>query len=74
MASNEAERTTFVESVMSFLRYYKLDGVLIDWEFPDKEDIENYVKLLDKFDELMAQTNFELGVSVRYECIIFDSV
>ncbi len=51
---------------MSFLRFYKLDGVMIDWEFPDKEDVENYVKLLDKFDEHMAHTNFELGVSVRY--------
>jgi chitinase len=64
MASDEAERTRFVESVMSFLRFYKLDGVMIDWEFPDKEDVENYVKLLDKFDEHMAHTNFELGVSV----------
>lgn len=64
MASSEEGRTTFVESVMSFLRHHKLDGVVIDWEFPDKEDIESFVKLLDKFDELMANTNFVLGISV----------
>ena len=64
MASNEVERTKFVESVLSYLKDHKLDGVQIDWEFPDKEDIENYVKLLDKFDELMAPTSFVLGVSV----------
>jgi len=36
----------------------------LDWEYPLKEDFENYVKLLDKFDETMVNTNYILGVSV----------
>ncbi|CAM3288081.1 glycosyl hydrolase family 18 protein [Paenibacillus lupini] len=34
MASTEETRTAFANSVVKFLRTYKLDGVDIDWEYP----------------------------------------
>lgn len=73
MAANDATRTTFVESVISFLREYGFDGLMLDWEFPDKEDYQNYAKLLDKFDELLAHTTFTFGITVSPLKYIIDS-
>ncbi len=35
LAANAGTRTTFVNSVMGVVRQYGLDGVDIDWEYPD---------------------------------------
>ncbi|WP_246070505.1 glycosyl hydrolase family 18 protein [Paenibacillus kobensis] len=58
MASTEETRRTFANSVVDFLRAYKLDGIDIDWEYPVEggeddnsrapEDRENFL--------LMAKT------------------
>lgn len=63
MAASESDRTTFVNSVIKFLSKYKFDGVMIDWQYPQHSDINNYVKLLDKFDELFVGTSYILGVT-----------
>ena len=35
LAANASSRTTFVNSLVSFVNQYGLDGVDIDWEYPD---------------------------------------
>jgi chitinase len=63
VAANDADRTVFVDSVISFLNKYHFDGVMIDWTYPKKADVENYVKLLDKFDAKFAGTAYSLGIT-----------
>jgi len=63
VASTDATRTTFVNSVITFLSKYHFDGVMVDWQFPSTADIDNYIKLLDKFDEKLAGTSFGLGIT-----------
>jgi chitinase len=63
MAQTDADRTTFVDSVVDLLKKYDFDGVMIDWQYPKEHDMENYVKLMDKFDEKFASTSFILGIT-----------
>lgn len=55
MALTRASRARFIDSVVAFVRRYKLDGLDIDWEFPGQvgagnrfraEDKQNYTLLL----------------------------
>ncbi len=63
MAQTDADRTTFVDSVVDLLKKYDFDGVMIDWQYPKQHDMENYVKLMDKFDQKFASTSFILGIT-----------
>lgn len=47
MASEEESRKKFVENVVSFVEQYNLDGVDMDWEYPDPgESSRNYESLI----------------------------
>lgn len=63
MVATDASRTTFVNSVLGILGKYHFDGVMIDWQYPTHSDMDNYVKLLDKFDEKLAGTSYMLGIT-----------
>ncbi|MGI5151057.1 glycosyl hydrolase family 18 protein [Plantactinospora sp. CA-294935] len=54
LASNAASRTTFVNSVISFVTQYNLDGVDMDWEYPDPGTSAN------NFSALMQQLSGQL--------------
>ena len=41
LASTAAGRTNFVNSVVSFIQQYNLDGADIDWEYPDPDGAGN---------------------------------
>jgi GH18 family chitinase len=47
LAGNSSYRTTFVNNMISFVNTYGLDGVDIDWEYPDAgTSANNYVTLM----------------------------
>ena len=47
LAGNSGARTTFVNSVMNTVRQYNLDGIDIDWEYPDPgQSGNNYTALM----------------------------
>jgi chitinase len=49
LAGNSGTRTTFVNSVMNTVRQYGLDGVDIDWEYPDPGTSgNNYTALMQQ--------------------------
>ena len=49
LAGNSGARTTFVNSVMNTVRQYNLDGVDIDWEYPDPGTSgNNYTALMQQ--------------------------
>lgn len=49
LAANSGSRTTFVNSVMSVINQYGLDGVDIDWEYPDPGTSgNNYTALMQQ--------------------------
>jgi GH18 family chitinase len=46
LAGSASKRTTFVNSVLNVLNQYNLDGVDIDWEYPDPGTSGNHYKSL----------------------------
>ncbi|WP_422769704.1 glycosyl hydrolase family 18 protein [Plantactinospora sp. WMMC1484] len=54
LAANSGSRTTFVNSVISFVNQYNLDGVDMDWEYPDPGTSAN------NFTALMQQLSSQL--------------
>jgi chitinase len=72
-AASDSSRTTFVNSVVALLSKYHFDGVMLDWQYPEHKDIDNYVHLLDKFDEKFAGTSFSLGITGSPNHAVVDS-
>ena len=58
MAERPEGRHTFVQNVMQFVRNYQVDGVDLDWEYPDEDhrSADDYVLLVTELaDSLHAQ-------------------
>jgi len=62
LAQKDADRITFVDSVVELLKQYNFDGVMIDWQYPQQNDSDNYVKLLGQLHEKLAPTSLILGI------------
>ncbi|WP_329103472.1 glycosyl hydrolase family 18 protein [Micromonospora sp. NBC_01699] len=54
LAANSGTRTTFVNNMVNFVNQYNLDGVDIDWEYPDPgASANNYTLLMQQLSTAM---------------------
>ncbi|NIG53805.1 glycosyl hydrolase family 18 protein [Chitinophaga sp. Cy-1792] len=54
LAANSSYRTTFVNNMVNFVNQYGLDGVDIDWEYPDAgASANNYISLMTQLSTTM---------------------
>ena len=66
MAENSTGRHVFVKSVMNFVRKYDLDGVDLDWEYPDENSpsADHYVELVNELSDSLHQKGKLLTAAV----------
>lgn len=68
LAANASSRTTFVNSLVSFVNQYGLDGVDIDWEYPDPgASGENFRAMMQQLGEAMHSRGKLLTAAVVSE-------
>src|ERR1043166_9265314 len=54
LAANPTYRTAFVNNIVNFINQYGLDGVDIDWEYPDtSSESSNYTTLMGQLSSAM---------------------
>jgi GH18 family chitinase len=46
LASNPTSRSMFIKNLVQFLIDHELDGIDIDWEYPDKDSKNNFLALM----------------------------
>ena len=71
MVADDANRATFVDSVMAFLEEHEFDGLDLDWEYPadwtrggQAQDKDNFVKLVDELSEKFKPKGYLLSAAV----------
>jgi GH18 family chitinase len=66
MAETEKGRNTFVKSTMRFVRKYNLDGVDLDWEYPDENSIsaDHYLALVNELGDSLHREKKLLTAAV----------
>ncbi|MFI7606337.1 glycosyl hydrolase family 18 protein [Micromonospora sp. NPDC049366] len=68
LAANSGSRTTFVNSVVSFVNQYGLDGVDMDWEYPDPgTSANNYALLMQQLSNALRPQGKLLTAAVVAE-------
>ncbi len=64
LAGNDEALSRFVREVLSFVETYNLDGVEIDWEYPDAESSGLYERLLLALEEELSPMGKTLSAAV----------
>ena len=71
MASTEDTRSKFIKSVMNLLDTYDVDGIDLDWEYPEApdrsgrpEDFKNFPKFMENLSKELQQTAGRGGLSI----------
>ncbi|MEU4423311.1 glycosyl hydrolase family 18 protein [Actinoplanes sp. NPDC024001] len=68
LAANAGTRTTFVNSVMNVVRQYNLDGIDMDWEYPDPgASATNYTALMQQLSTALHNEDKLLTAAVVSE-------
>ncbi|XP_078604331.1 uncharacterized protein LOC144878045 isoform X1 [Branchiostoma floridae x Branchiostoma japonicum] len=61
MTSSAANRKTFVQTSVSFLRRHGFDGLDLDWEYPEADDKENFILLVKELREYFDSEEVQMG-------------
>jgi|GEM_PF-1999518 len=65
LAANSSSRTTFVNTISNFCNQYNLDGVDIDWEYPDtSSESSSYTSLMSQLSTAMHARGRTLTAAV----------
>lgn len=72
LAADPSSRGQFVHNVINFVEAYRLDGVDMDWEYPDahtdpgesKPSSENFYELMLELDAALEQSGKQLSMAV----------
>ncbi len=66
LANNPDTRTTFTESAMRIVRKFNLDGVDVDWEYPDpiEPSASNYVLLMKQLSDSLHAAGKKLSAAI----------
>lgn len=66
MAGNQKTRTVFVENAMDLVRKFDLDGIDIDWEYPQtiEPSSTNYVLLMHQLSESLHRAGKGLSAAI----------
>lgn len=66
LASSPDTRTTFVQSAMKIVRKFNLDGVDIDWEYPDpiEPSASNFVLLMKQLSDSLHAAGKKLSAAI----------
>jgi len=67
MTANPAVRNHFVKNITEFCQKYKLDGIDIDWEYPEsRQDQANALLLFKQLQQTFTQENLFLTAAITY--------
>ncbi|KAH8634281.1 glycoside hydrolase family 18 protein [Alternaria alternata] len=71
IARSEANQKKFIKSLIAFLNKYDMDGVDLDWEYPEApdrsgrpEDFKNFPKFMENLSKELQQTAGRGGLSI----------
>ncbi|XP_019880028.2 chitinase-3-like protein 2 isoform X2 [Aethina tumida] len=77
MVTNHGNRKTFIKSVMNCIRNYRIDGIDLDWEYPneDRKQRMHFTQLLEEFRASINRQNkpYLLTVAVAAPVPIVDT-
>lgn len=58
-------RETFIQNALDLIKKYNYDGLDFDWEFPQDQDKENFISLLNETYTVFKKYNLLLTAAVR---------
>ncbi|MFN8413857.1 MAG: glycoside hydrolase family 18 protein [Anaerolineales bacterium] len=63
MAANPESRSAFVQNLLAVVNQYQLDGVDIDWEYPDpRQSSQNYLALMQELRNALPEKEISTAV------------
>jgi GH18 family chitinase len=65
LASSDENRKFFIENVCAMVDEYKLDGVELDWEHPNKSTADDYEKLVIELSDALKLKDKELTAALN---------
>lgn len=67
LANSEKTRNNFVHTCMNWVREFNLDGIDMDWEFPDPEEpsLSNFVNLMTELSDSLHPAGKKLSAAVE---------
>lgn len=67
LANRKETRTNFAHACMNLIREFDIDGIDMDWEFPDPEEpsISNYVSLMKELSDSLKPAGKKLTAAIE---------